>query len=127
MAQARPLDFRRGKIMQSFYQQRRKCIFNEDKIVVLLGLARDYHALVENFYTTEDPSQRALVGGAIISFLLSVIDNQELIQHHRVCDIIDVFKACQKAPGHLTVVDAGKYLAFSPLGGEWKRSPMSPA
>ena len=113
--------------MQSFYQQRRKRVFNEDKIVVLLGLAGDYHALVENFYTTEAPSQRALLEGAIISFLLSVIDNQELTQHDRVCDIIDVFKACQKAPGHLTVVDAGKSVASTPLGGEGKREPMSPA
>lgn len=114
----RSIDFRRGEIMQSLSQPRQKRIFDEDKIIILLGLAGDYRALVENFYTTDAPSRRALLGGAVISFSLSAIDNQELIQHDRVFDMTDVF---QSSPESANLPDGRRFREiFGVLSPRWR-------
>ena len=114
----RSIDFRRGEIVQSLAQPRQNRILDEDKIIILLGLAGDYRALVENFYMTDDPSRRALLGGAVISFSLSGIEDHDLVQHDRLFDMTDVFQSSQEIA---SLPDARRFEdIFGVLSPRWR-------
>lgn len=91
--QVRSISYTRGKIMDSFSRPRLASLFDQRKIIIVVGLSSDYKDLVENFYRGEDRSRAALLGGWNTSKAVQGLSQDMNIQHTRLFDMTDVYRS----------------------------------
>lgn len=89
----RSINYRRGAIMDSVSLPRLRRIFDQNKMVIVVGLSGDYKTLVENLYRAEDPPRAAMLGGWNNSHDLQQLSERIDIQFNRLFDMTDVFRS----------------------------------
>ncbi len=87
----RSIAYTRGAIMDSFSRPQLRSLFDQDKMIIVVGLSSDYKDLVENFYRSEDRSRAALLGGWNTSKAVRDLSEDMGIQHMRLFDMTDVY------------------------------------
>ncbi|WP_299191370.1 TIR domain-containing protein [uncultured Erythrobacter sp.] len=89
----RSISYTRGSIMDSFSSPQRSGLFDQNKMVVVVGLSSDYKDLVENFYGAGQPRRAALLGGWNTSKAVRDISAELPVQHTRLFDMTDVYRS----------------------------------
>lgn len=91
--QVRSITYTRGRITDSFKRPRMRGLFDQNKMIIVVGLSSDYKDLVENFYRGEDRSRTAILGGWNTSKAVRDLSGEVNIQHTRLFDMTDVFRS----------------------------------
>jgi hypothetical protein len=89
----RSINYRRGAIMDSVSLPRLRRIFDQKKMVIVVGLSADYRTLVENLYRAQDPPRAALLGGWNNSHDLQLLSERTELQFDRLFDMTDVYRS----------------------------------
>ena len=88
--QVRSISYTRGAIMDSFSRPRLRALFDERKMIIVVGLSSDYSDLVSNFYRSEDPRRAAILGGWNTSKAVQNLSKELDFQHTMLFDMTDV-------------------------------------
>ncbi|MFU7528834.1 TIR domain-containing protein [Qipengyuania sp. ASV99] len=91
--QVRSISYVRGEIMEKASLPRIRPIFDQNKMIIVVGLSGDFRELVENLYRAGDPPRAALLGGWNSSGVLQEISRTTAIQHTRLFDMTDVYRS----------------------------------
>jgi ABC-type branched-subunit amino acid transport system substrate-binding protein len=89
----RSLSYTRGEIMDKVTLPRVRPIFDQRKMIIVVGLSTDYRELVENLYGADDGPRAALLGGWNTSKAVQQISGEMAIQDTRLFDMTDVFRS----------------------------------
>jgi len=89
----RSISYTRGSIMDSFSSPQRRALFDENKMIIVVGLSSDYKDLVQNFYSAGEPPRAALLGGWNTSKAVRDLSAEAAIQYTRLFDMTDVFRS----------------------------------
>jgi hypothetical protein len=89
----RDIPYYRGKIMESFARPQQRAIFDQKKMVVVIGLSNDYEDLAKGFYRADQPHRAALLGGWNASTSLLRMNEEAAMQNDRMFDMTDVFRS----------------------------------
>ena len=89
----RSISYVRGEIMEKASLPRIRPIFDQNKMIIVVGLSNDYRELVENLYRADDSPRAALLGGWNSSGVLQEISRTTAIQHTRLFDMTDVYRS----------------------------------
>ncbi len=111
--QVRSISYTRGRIMDSFSRPRLRGLFDQNKMIIVVGLSSDYKDLVENFYRGEDRSRTAILGGWNTSKAVRDLSAEINVQHTRLFDMTDVYRSPADVNG---LPDSRRFQAeFGPL------------
>ncbi len=91
--QVRSISYTRGRIMDSFARPRMRGLFDQNKMIIVVGLSSDYKDLVENFYRSEDRTRAAILGGWNTGKVVQGVSADINIQHTRLFDMTDVYRS----------------------------------
>jgi len=89
----RSLSYTRGEIMQKASLARVRPIFDQNKMIVVVGLSGDYKELVQNLYRADEEPRAALLGGWNTSKAVQEVSQEMEIQDTRLFDMTDVFRS----------------------------------
>jgi len=89
----RSMSYTRGAIMDKVSLPRVRPIFDQRKMIIVVGLSSDYRELVENLYTADQEPRAALLGGWNSSKAVQQISNEMDIQYTRLFDMTDVYRS----------------------------------
>ncbi len=89
----RSISYVRGEIMEKASLPRIRPIFDQNKMIIVVGLSSDYRELVENLYRADDEPRAALLGGWNSSKAVQQISREMDIQHTRLFDMTDVYRS----------------------------------
>ncbi len=89
----RSMSYTRGEIMDKVSLPRVRPIFDQRKMIIVVGLSSDYRELVENLYGADQEPRAALLGGWNSSKAVQQISAEMDIQHTRLFDMTDVFRS----------------------------------
>ena len=109
----RTINFRRGQIMDSFELASSRQIFDENKMIIVLGYSTDFKVLVENFYASSEAPRAALLGGWNTSRVVQQVSNEMDIQHNRLFSMDEIRRSPADTRG---LPDSRRFEAvFGPL------------
>ncbi len=109
----RTINFRRGQIMDSFELDSSRQIFDENKMIIVLGYSTDFKVLVENFYASSEAPRAALLGGWNTSRVVQQVSNEMDIQHSRLFSMDEIRRSPADTRG---LPDSRRFEAvFGPL------------
>ena len=89
----RSISYTSGKIMEKALLPRVRPIFDEPKLIVVVGLSTDYEALAKGLYGASDPPRASLLGGWNNSKSVMELNKVAPLQNSRLFDMTDVFRS----------------------------------
>ena len=89
----RSISYTRGKIMEKANLPRVRQIFDEPKLIVVVGLSGDYEELAEGLYRASDPPRASLLGGWNTSKAVMELNQTTALQNARLFDMTDVYRS----------------------------------
>jgi hypothetical protein len=89
--------FQRGNIVESLTSINKQDIFDQNKLIIVLGLGSDYKALANEFYSANAPVRKALLGGWMTSFAVDPLYREQPMQFDRLFDMTDIFEQPDEA------------------------------
>ena len=89
----RSISYTRGKIMEKANLPRVRGIFDEPKLIVVVGLSGDYEQLAEGMYKDSDTPRASLLGGWNTSKGVMEINQETPLQNARLFDMTDVYRS----------------------------------
>lgn len=96
---AHDISYIRGQIMSSLERPEQLRHFDQDKMIVVVGLSSDYVALVANLYRADSEPRAALLGGWNTSKTLRDLGRTIDIQHTRLFEMTDVYSSPAEVRG----------------------------
>jgi hypothetical protein len=89
----RAISYTRGQIMEKATLPRVRQIFDEPKMIVVVGLSSDYKELAAGMYKASDPPRASILGGWNNSKAVMELNAETTLQNQRLFDMTDVFRS----------------------------------
>lgn len=89
----RAISYTRGAIMDKASLPRVRPIFDQNKMIIVVGLSSDYRELAQNLYRVSDGPRAAILGGWNTSKAVMELNEAEPLQNDRLFDMTDVFRS----------------------------------